>query len=258
MSDKNLVYYIRFGNRIKIGTTANLVSRLNGLPYEEVLATEPGGLPLERERHKQFRDDRIIGEWFRISTALMAHISTLGRATGAEIPVSTGGCLTHVCVNCGGTWFQLTGEESREEEEKIFRSVLKQISDPMDDEEFNMLWNRFPKLSDMSNPENNREIVVAWKHFYRADEDFFEALVSECFCQVPREFGRVGSSSHELYLRAKDWMMVNGHGTMSQRAFTNRLKDRGFEYSHGGRWRGFPGLQIRTGHGAEEAVDIKQ
>lgn len=49
-----VVYYLRFGDRIKIGTTTNLRTRLISVPCDEVLAVEPGSYALERERHEQF------------------------------------------------------------------------------------------------------------------------------------------------------------------------------------------------------------
>jgi hypothetical protein len=72
-----VVYYVRFADRVKIGTTTNLGGRLNGIPYDEVLATEPGGYELEAQRHREFAADRIVGEWFTYSDRLRRHIETL-------------------------------------------------------------------------------------------------------------------------------------------------------------------------------------
>jgi hypothetical protein len=77
VSPKAVVYYIRFGDRVKIGTTNRLTQRLYAIPHDEVLATEPGSYALERERHTQFREDRVIGEWFQMSPRLMEHIKGL-------------------------------------------------------------------------------------------------------------------------------------------------------------------------------------
>lgn len=74
---EGVVYYILFGNRIKIGTTTSLRGRLDALPYDEVLATEPGGFDVERMRHDQFADCRVRGEWFEPTPALLAHIAEL-------------------------------------------------------------------------------------------------------------------------------------------------------------------------------------
>lgn len=58
----SLVYYVALpGDRIKIGTTKNLPQRLKALRVDRaaILATEPGGVSLERRRHHQFAALRI-------------------------------------------------------------------------------------------------------------------------------------------------------------------------------------------------------
>lgn len=79
------VYYIRFGDRIKIGYTLNVPGRLANLPHDEVLAIEPGPIELERMRHQQFAEHRItsLGEWFRIHPDLLTHIDMLVKHFGA-------------------------------------------------------------------------------------------------------------------------------------------------------------------------------
>jgi len=69
-----LVYYIRFGDRIKIGTTYNLHKRLISIPWDEVLLTEPGGYRLEADRHKQFEKSNYRNEWFYATDELMDFI----------------------------------------------------------------------------------------------------------------------------------------------------------------------------------------
>jgi len=73
----SVVYYLRFGDRVKIGTTRNLRLRLASLPHDDLLATEPGDYHVEHQRHVQFRAARIKGEWFHAEPALLAHIATL-------------------------------------------------------------------------------------------------------------------------------------------------------------------------------------
>ena len=73
----SVVYYIRFGDRIKIGTTVNIRSRLDDLPHDRLLATEPGGHDLESQRHAQFAEHCITGEWFRPAPELLAHVASL-------------------------------------------------------------------------------------------------------------------------------------------------------------------------------------
>ena len=78
--DRGVVYYVRVGELIKIGTTTQaLHSRLSGLPPgKQILAIEPGGHGLERTRHLQFRHLRAqIGEWFRPDPGLWQHIAEL-------------------------------------------------------------------------------------------------------------------------------------------------------------------------------------
>ena len=72
-----LVYYVQFGDRIKIGTTIDLPWRLHDVPCDAVLATEPGDRQLEHQRHEQFAEFRIYREWFRPGRPLMDHIATL-------------------------------------------------------------------------------------------------------------------------------------------------------------------------------------
>lgn len=77
-----VVYYILFGDRVKIGTTTDLPTRLKALPHDEVLATEPGSYDLERRRHRQLRSSRIYAnrEWFHYSEEVRQHIAGLSHA----------------------------------------------------------------------------------------------------------------------------------------------------------------------------------
>lgn len=75
-----VVYYVTFGDRIKIGTTTNLRQRLADTQYDRLLATEPGGYAVERQRHRQFGHLRVTTrgrEWFSASPDLLAFIATL-------------------------------------------------------------------------------------------------------------------------------------------------------------------------------------
>lgn len=73
----DVVYYMRIGNRVKIGTSTNLVERLKALNPEELMVTEPGGPDTERSRHRQFADLRTHGEWFKLEGPLLEHIERL-------------------------------------------------------------------------------------------------------------------------------------------------------------------------------------
>jgi hypothetical protein len=65
---------------VKIGTTTDLKSRLNQLRSDPqyVVAIEPGGRDVERQRHLQFATERIgRRENFRLSERLKRHIDDL-------------------------------------------------------------------------------------------------------------------------------------------------------------------------------------
>ena len=81
----DVVYYLRHGERVKIGTTANPRQRFAAIWHEQVLAFERGDRTLERQRHEQFAADRFVGsEWFRMSTPLREHIASV--AAGVDDP----------------------------------------------------------------------------------------------------------------------------------------------------------------------------
>ncbi|MFP7761509.1 GIY-YIG nuclease family protein [Marisediminicola sp. LYQ85] len=81
----DVVYYVRFGDRIKIGTSGNPRVRFQALPYDEVLAFELGDRMLEQRRHAQFASWRIPRtEWFERSDELDAHVAAL--AAGVSDP----------------------------------------------------------------------------------------------------------------------------------------------------------------------------
>lgn len=72
-----VVYYLRFDRLCKIGTSRDLTSRIAQIPHDELLATEPGGVEVERFRHAQFRTLRHRLEWFRYEGALVEHVQRL-------------------------------------------------------------------------------------------------------------------------------------------------------------------------------------
>ncbi len=73
----DVVYYLRWADRIKIGTTHRPRQRLAAIRHEELLAFEPGGRPREQERHREFADLREGGEWFTAAPRLLEHIVRL-------------------------------------------------------------------------------------------------------------------------------------------------------------------------------------
>ncbi|MBP1079019.1 hypothetical protein JOD63_002987 [Microbacterium terrae] len=72
-----VVYYLRWEQRVKIGTSSQPRQRLAAIWHQELLAFERGGRMLERERHAQFADLREGGEWFRADPVLLAHARAL-------------------------------------------------------------------------------------------------------------------------------------------------------------------------------------
>lgn len=69
---------------IKIGFSVDLKSRLTALRassplWLEVLAVRPGGESRERIYHEQFAADRLHGEWFARSPAILAEIAHLNQ-----------------------------------------------------------------------------------------------------------------------------------------------------------------------------------
>lgn len=82
-----VVYYLAFGERIKIGTSRNLPQRLKSIYHDKVLAIEPGGVSLERRRHAEFRADRVDGqrEWFHVTDRLLAHVKALRAQHGEPV-----------------------------------------------------------------------------------------------------------------------------------------------------------------------------
>jgi hypothetical protein len=74
----DVVYYIRFRDRIKIGTTANPRQRLARIWHDDVLAFERGDRLVEHRRHVQFAGSRLgRSEWFGPSPDLEEHIRLL-------------------------------------------------------------------------------------------------------------------------------------------------------------------------------------
>lgn len=84
-----VVYYVRVGAVVKIGYTGRIGERMQGYPPHAVLlATEPGGLALEAQRHREYRASLAAGrEWFHPSAALIEHINSLREQplTAAEL-----------------------------------------------------------------------------------------------------------------------------------------------------------------------------
>ncbi|MDI3330691.1 MAG: GIY-YIG nuclease family protein [Micrococcus sp.] len=86
------IYYLRMGDRIKIGFTRDLQQRLAAYPpHTEVLATHPGTFQLEAEMHQKFKAHRAERrEWFHPHAEIDAHIETVRQQFGQLSLVVTG------------------------------------------------------------------------------------------------------------------------------------------------------------------------
>ena len=75
---ESLVYFVRNGNRIKIGHTSNLKVRLTQMsaPAGSVVLTFPGGLPEEKRLHYVFATARVgRSEWFEATPEIEEYIA---------------------------------------------------------------------------------------------------------------------------------------------------------------------------------------
>lgn len=72
-----LVYFVKLGDRIKIGYTKDLEGRLSVVPHEELLAVVRGTMADEARCHAAFKHLRTRGEWFIAAPDLLAFIDGL-------------------------------------------------------------------------------------------------------------------------------------------------------------------------------------
>jgi len=75
--ETHVVYYLRFADRVKIGTTRRLKQRMSNIPHDELLAIERGAYALEHLRHQQFAAHHITGEWFSFAPDIQSHCTML-------------------------------------------------------------------------------------------------------------------------------------------------------------------------------------
>lgn len=83
-----VVYYIRRGEYVKIGTTTNLRNRMRDLMPDEILAVEPGSYDLESTLHATFAEIRLSPsmEYFRLTEELRRHIDAVVAKHGPPPP----------------------------------------------------------------------------------------------------------------------------------------------------------------------------
>jgi hypothetical protein len=78
------VYFVRAGDRVKIGKAKDVHKRLTDLqtsaPHKlELLAVAAGGYDEEGAYHRLFARSRLVGEWFRLDAEIVAEIIRLRR-----------------------------------------------------------------------------------------------------------------------------------------------------------------------------------
>lgn len=83
---ESIIYYIRRGNLIKIGTTTEPATRFRALMPDEILAFEPGSVAGEYLRHRQFGHLRCRGEYFRSAPEILEHARQLRHLHGDPDP----------------------------------------------------------------------------------------------------------------------------------------------------------------------------
>ncbi len=80
-----VVYYLRFADRVKIGTSSQPRMRVAAIRHDDLLGFERGGRTLESHRHRQFDVERFgKTEWFALSPRLRDHIAAV--AAGVDDP----------------------------------------------------------------------------------------------------------------------------------------------------------------------------
>lgn len=75
-----VVYYLRYDARVKIGTSTRPKQRLAAIRHDELMAFERGGRAVEQARHRGFAALREGGEWFTLTGDLETHIDGLRAA----------------------------------------------------------------------------------------------------------------------------------------------------------------------------------
>lgn len=81
---ERVLYFIRFGDLVKIGITSNVARRLSELPHDEVLGVMRGTYKDEAQWHDRFAEHHHQGEWFRCTPYVRSRIeAALAEAAAA-------------------------------------------------------------------------------------------------------------------------------------------------------------------------------
>lgn len=89
------VYFVRGGDLVKIGFSANVTQRLGDLRIGSPVKLElwhvcAGGRDLERALHERFAKDRSHGEWFRVSDEIADFVSRAREREAVQSTPETG------------------------------------------------------------------------------------------------------------------------------------------------------------------------
>lgn len=84
-SPRGFIYFVRAGDRLKIGFTRNVKRRLSQLQTFfpeplELLGAIPGSLLMEQEVHRHFGHLNITREWFNVEPELLVYIEKMSRS----------------------------------------------------------------------------------------------------------------------------------------------------------------------------------
>lgn len=92
-SERSVVYFIRFGDRFKIGTTINLDRRMMEIQHDEVLLVIPGSHDIERVQHQRFTAHQVRGEWFEWNPETEAMVRKLAAWQARQDPNARGSLI---------------------------------------------------------------------------------------------------------------------------------------------------------------------
>jgi hypothetical protein len=85
---KSVIYFLRSGDRVKIGVTISLGRRIKALESAsgasiDLIGSIPGTKDCERELHEQFAEYRIKGEWFSATEELLTGVDQILKAAAS-------------------------------------------------------------------------------------------------------------------------------------------------------------------------------
>jgi len=85
--DDQFVYIAKIGDKVKIGTTADLKVRLSNIQTNtpekvELLASIKGGRKLEKVLHEGFESSRFKGEWFNYTKEIQDYVQQINDRQG--------------------------------------------------------------------------------------------------------------------------------------------------------------------------------